>query len=252
MSATGRGAERRADDYYATPDWAIRAILPHFVERGLLHDRANILEPAAGDGAIVRALHAAGATVGNVEAIEIDPDRAAQSGARCADFLKVDPTLFPSFELVITNPPYALAFDFAQHALRFVRAGGALALLTRINWLASQKRAAWLRANTPSVHVLPKRSSFTGKGTDATDYAWLTWGRPWSEHHRMTPIVRHKAIERLIASSVSWAQATGDCHFCGGYADTGAHEEGCPVYPFDPPRPAGIDESEENPANAAD
>lgn len=51
------------------------------------------------------------------------------------------------------------------------------AFLLRLNWLASQKRAFWLRKNTPSVYVLPKRPSFTGKGTDATDYCWAVWRR---------------------------------------------------------------------------
>lgn len=47
------------------------------------------------------------------------------------------------------------------------------------------------------------------------------------------------AMSRLVQASVSWAQNTGDCHFCGAYQRYGAHDEGCPVYPFDPPNPAG-------------
>ena len=32
--------------------------------------------------------------------------------------------------------------------------------------------------NTPTaLHVLSKRPSFTGKGTDATDYAWYVWDK---------------------------------------------------------------------------
>lgn len=53
-------------------------------------------------------------------------------------------------------------------------------MLLRVNFLGSQKRAAWMRANTPSVYVLPKRPSFKSDGkTDATEYAWFLWdGKP--------------------------------------------------------------------------
>lgn len=186
MSATNRGAERRADDFYATPAWATRAILP-----ALLPSRGRILEPAAGDGAIIDQLIAFGVPSEEIDAFEIDRGRAEASGAICADFLDQQPTAL--YGVVVTNPPYSLAFEFAKHGVKFLRPGGVLALLTRINWLASQKRAPWLRENTPSVHVLPKRPSFTGKGTDATDYAWMTWrqgritGDRISENH---PYVR--------------------------------------------------------------
>jgi hypothetical protein len=46
MSATNRGAVRRADDYYATPAWCVRALLASVQLPG-----GRWLEPAAGDGA---------------------------------------------------------------------------------------------------------------------------------------------------------------------------------------------------------
>ena len=184
MSATGRGAVRREGDYYATPAWCVEAILPYLASRGLLDEGRSALEPAAGDGAIVRVLRER--TKVRVSMIEIDPDRATQSGAECRDFLQYE---IPGFDLIITNPPYRLAFEFAKHGLDLLGRGGALVLLTRLNWLASVKRSGWLREHTPSVFVLPKRPSFTGQGTDATDYAWLVWGKP-NANTRYTPIVR--------------------------------------------------------------
>ena len=44
-----------------------------------------------------------------------------------------------------------------------------------MNFLGSQKRAAFMRAFPPDVYGLPRRPSFTGGGTDATEYAWLVW-----------------------------------------------------------------------------
>ena len=51
-------------------------------------------------------------------------------------------------------------------------------MLLRINYLGSISRHEWWKENTPiAIHVLSKRPSFTGKGTDATDYAWYVWDK---------------------------------------------------------------------------
>ena len=55
MSSTNRGAVRHADDFYSTPAWATRAILPHLRP---VQSR-SVLEPACGDGAIAKELVAA-------------------------------------------------------------------------------------------------------------------------------------------------------------------------------------------------
>jgi hypothetical protein len=174
VSATNRGAVRNADDFYATPPWATRSILKALCRDRALYSPMAILEPSAGNGAIVDEIRAFGFPNEGIEAIEIDPNRADASGAQCADFLTIAPD--PRFDLVITNPPFSLALEFAKHALQFLRPGGTLALLLRLNWLASGKRSEWLRDNTPSLYVLPKRPSFSADGkTDATDYAWFVW-----------------------------------------------------------------------------
>ena len=57
MSATNRGSERKAYDFYATPPETIRAFLANFdgISSG---DR--ILEPSAGNGQIVKVLREGG------------------------------------------------------------------------------------------------------------------------------------------------------------------------------------------------
>ncbi len=194
MSATNRGAERVADDFYETPPWVTRLILEVAAPPPLLGP-ISILEPAAGTGAIIDELIAYGYPSENIVGVEIDPSRADAAGAMCANFLELEPN--PVYELVITNPPYSLALDFAKHAIEFVRPGGLLVLLMRLNWLASIKRAAWLRENTPDVWVIPKRPSFTGKGTDATDYAWFTWAPGvYSATVEILPVPSPEEIER--------------------------------------------------------
>jgi hypothetical protein len=66
------------------------------------------------------------------------------------DFLTAVPQ--PIFDLVITNHPYGKALEFAQQAFRFRKSErSVVALLLRLNWLASIRRSEWLRANVPTI-----------------------------------------------------------------------------------------------------
>ena len=211
MSSTARGASRENLDFYPTPGWCV----------DLLLDALNVcpewrcLEPAAGDGAIVKRLLARGVPASGIGAVEIDPTRAEKVHeivtCECSDFLK-DPPIVGCHELIVTNPPFALAADFAKTALFLAGDRGTVALLLRLNWLGSQERAAFHRAHPSDILLLPKRPEFTAsmscsakkKGcdyretlpieaprprdcpkcgartqcstTDSIEYAWFVWG----------------------------------------------------------------------------
>lgn len=195
MSATGRnlaGSERRADDFYSTPAWCVRALL-----RGVDLPRRKWLEPCAGNGAIVRAvadeidcidwtlcelrgdeLRMNGALLQTLLCVE-DSEYQDVKGMHVGDFLTLPSFVAITgqpkrFDVCIGNPPYSLAQEFVNQALGCSRI---VCFLLRLNFLGSQKRATWLRANTPSVLVLPRRPSFTDDNkTDATEYAWFCWG----------------------------------------------------------------------------
>lgn len=182
MSATGRGTQRHPDDFYRTPKSAIEVIKPYV--RGI-----GVLDPSAGDGAIVEAFPGA-------FGIELDPVRAWASGSLCADALAVD---WPAVSWVVMNPPFKLAAAFVEKA---VRHAPNVAALLRLSWLASASRAPFLRQHTPGIVVLssfaasyscrpcglqelrdlrdPPARCACGKTkkttTDAADYAWFMWG----------------------------------------------------------------------------
>lgn len=67
MSATNRGCERKAYDFYATPPETIRVFLANFdgISSG---DR--ILEPSAGNGQIVKVLRESGYD-NRIDAVEL-------------------------------------------------------------------------------------------------------------------------------------------------------------------------------------
>jgi len=78
-------------------------------------------------------------------------------------------------DLILTNPPFNILQEFANHAFNHAQT---VIFLSRLNYLGSIGRHEWWKENTPTaLHVLSKRPSFTGVGTDATDYCWIIWDK---------------------------------------------------------------------------
>ena len=172
MSATNRnlpGNERKSEDYYSTPAWVTKAILPHINLRG------PVLDPCCGDGAILDQLPTFG--IG----IEINKERSEIAGQKHLVIYgsALDHSQqWPICNTIITNPPYVSALPFI---LRAIAQGfddiGDCAFLLRLNFLGSKKRAEFHKNHPSDIFVLPQRPSYTGDGaTDATEYAWFVWG----------------------------------------------------------------------------
>lgn len=169
MSATNRGAARKAHDFYETPASALCSITDWVEEQQIRY--TSVLDPAAGEGALLRALG------GARYAYEIREE------CRGALSLIAKVTICDAldgqrddrvFDLVLCNPPFSLAREFVT-AYRYV--GKTSAFLLRLGFLASQSRAPWWAEDPPAhVLVLPARPSFTADGkTDASDYAWVVF-----------------------------------------------------------------------------
>lgn len=97
----------RKDDLYETPEEATRALLRVEPLRG------RIWEPACGRGAISRVLQNAGCDVVSTDLV----NRGFGEGG--IDFL-MENEAYASASLIVTNPPFKLADEFARHALRLV------------------------------------------------------------------------------------------------------------------------------------
>ena len=175
MSATNRGAKRKDADYYATPRNAINSLLKNYkiADPGDL-----ILEPSAGNGAIIEAIRANG-YMNHIHAIEIREEeqeallRHADSIA-IQDYMNTDSK--EKFNVIIGNPPFSLAQEFIEKSLEILHPEGKLIFLLRTNFLESKKRFEWWQDKLPTrLYVLSSRPSFTGKGTDATSYSWFIW-----------------------------------------------------------------------------
>jgi len=170
MSAKGRSAEGYVPDpngFFATQPQVTRAILPFLgIKPGM-----RILEPSCGKGAIGKVLREEYGKSIDIVGVEIDKRRATQARRAQAvlvslavfddvihgDFYDQSPAgLGAPFDIVLTNPDFAIWLPFAEHCFRF----GPTTLLLPFNSMASKKRAPWWREHPAHMRVLSKRPSF--------------------------------------------------------------------------------------------
>lgn len=159
------------------------------------------LEPAAGDGAIVRAVNEFRAarklspivwTLCEIREL-VRPDLEALSDdVRILDFTKADEEKIrrlngrkilvepgesmprPKYDATIFNPPFILTMEFLRICWAL---SDQVAMLQRQNFIGSEDRNEELRANMPDQYMIPDRVDFAGDGQgDAIGHSWWTWG----------------------------------------------------------------------------
>lgn len=158
-------------EHFETPRWCVDALL----RQDLLPLSGLVLDPGCGEGAIAGRLIAAhGVPAFRVGGIEIDPARAKVAQQRHG--FQVDVGDFRlerliagkerGYSLIIGNPPFGQSKEFVERALELTAPErGTVAMLLRLNWLASQERHGLLTGRPPDVYVLSHRPSFAATGT---------------------------------------------------------------------------------------
>lgn len=171
---------QESHQHWPTPRWVVDALIAHGEPRGWWRDAARVLDPAAGEGAILDVWRERGlATRG----YEIDPSRAAIArerghGVATGDALAL--FRWTEADLGILNPPYGgLAEPFVQRSLAWLtsrpRAQRVCALL-RVPFLEpTGDKGALFRAHPPDVLILPRRPKFDGQNGGAAASAWFCW-----------------------------------------------------------------------------
>lgn len=166
---------RKSMDHYPTPRWCTLALLRF--GRLSLPRELHALDPACGEGAIMSVVRQE-FPGSNVWGIELHEGRAEDAGRDYqvvqGDGLEVD---WGAPDLVIGNPPYSLATEFAWRAAQWAAEHGTVAaLLLRLSFLEpANGRAVLFEKYRPDIHVLPRRPHFDGKDTDSTTSAWFVW-----------------------------------------------------------------------------
>jgi len=189
LSRQKQGVRLNATDFYPTPSWCYKNLEIDW------NQFASALEPCRGDGRIYDWLKT---HIKDVDYCEIREDR---------DFLEYS----TERDLVFTNPPFSIAQEFID---RSVSISNTVFMLLRINYLGSISRHEWWKAQPPvAMYVLSKRPSFTGKGTDATDYAWFVWDkteRITRGIHFVSPPSKEQATEDNKLCAEALANANTD------------------------------------------
>lgn len=178
MSRTKKGNSRDPFDFYSTPEWCVHRLL----EKVSFSTMNDWIEPTAGNGAIIKAVNSLPLIQQpkNIVAVELQERfeedlKALVPNVFIQDYLTFDYSKVSTTKasLAISNPPYKLALPVIQHALNQAET---VCMLLRINFLASEVRADWMKKNVPDVYVLPNRPKFVNNGSDACEYGWFVWG----------------------------------------------------------------------------
>ena len=181
MSRQTKGVRLNTTDFYPTPSWCYKNLDIDWSQFTSAH------EPCRGDGRIVDWL---GKTLPTTYS-------ELREGKDLFDWSE-------GVDLIVTNPPFSLAQRFIDHSIAHANT---VLMLLRINYLGSISRHDWWKAQSPtSLYVLSKRPSFTGKGTDATDYAWYVWDKT-DRTPRGIHFVQPPTREQATVDNASCAEA---------------------------------------------
>jgi hypothetical protein len=217
MSVCGAPEDRIPADNYPTPPWVTQRLVEHIKALGITAAAGlglRILEPCAGEGAIVRELRNAWPTA-MIEAWELrdeagDELRKAQATLRIMgrDALSL-PTPWPQRDLVVMNPPFSLAIEFVQRAL--MSGSRHVFCLGPLSWLCSVGKAG---IAMPQPLIIPNRPCFahTIKGYDLDGEAiyqeTIPWNAPTPTHtlggYELAKLGLVKRFAFTAASEYAW------------------------------------------------
>lgn len=165
-------------DFFPTPPWATRALIEHVLPGGASRYAQELCwEPAAGEGHMAEVLRE---RFNLVHASDVhDYGRGYAVGSFVGE--GADVAKCPRRpDWIITNPPFNLALDFAQRALREAKVG--VALLVRTSWLEGLQRHAELFGPSPPWRVglfverVPMvKGRWDPAASTATSYCWVVW-----------------------------------------------------------------------------
>lgn len=181
---------RHEDDFYPTADpmatiSLMNVIKPYLDLCAASGDRVEFHEPSCGDGAISRVVESFGYDVLSTDLVY----RGYGKGG--VDYLKSTETR----PFVITNPPFKIAREFVEKALK----DGAISvwLLLKSTYFHASGRAD-LFENTPLYRVMPLswRIDFTGEGSPTMECCWFEWRAGYKGEPIYGPILKKLEIEK--------------------------------------------------------
>lgn len=161
-------------DDFPTPPWATRGVIEYLRARGMDPSRMSVREPCANRGYMVRPLQEAFAAVHASDIFDYG------AGFPVQDYLFGLDDWFERTDWTFMNPPFRLAAQFIERALRLSNVG--VAAIVRTAFLEGIDRYETLFSIRPPwascVHVerVPMvKGRVDPEAASATSYCWLIW-----------------------------------------------------------------------------
>lgn len=158
-------------DFFPTPLWATRALCEFIAVGDPILSTKRVWEPACGQGHMARAL-------GDYFETVYSSDAHDYGAGAVRDFLF--PGDEPTFDWIITNPPFRLGEQFAHTMIDRAREGCAILVRTsflegigRYKALFSQRKPFAILQFTERVPM--HKGRVEEHGSTATSYCWIVW-----------------------------------------------------------------------------
>lgn len=172
--------ERQAEDYYATVPIATELLMQ------LEQFDKNIWECACGEGHISKVLETHGYDVTSTDLVN------RGYGVGGIDFLTTTEQWNGD---IITNPPYSMAKEFVEHAMKLIVDGHKVAMFLKLTFLEGQARKPLFDKYPPkTIWVSTSRLGCAKNGEFKTDkngnlkadsavcYCWFIWEKGFNGH----------------------------------------------------------------------
>jgi len=168
-----RKEARSSLDNFPTPPWATRALMEYVINCGDGHYKdSSCYEPACGAGHMHKVLC-------KYFSVVFASDIHDYGYGNVADFLNKNEGKGP-VDWIITNPPFRLAEEFVEQALKQATVG--VAMLVRTTFLETIGRYEKIYSKNPptifaqfSERVPMVKGRLDKKASSATAYAWMVW-----------------------------------------------------------------------------
>lgn len=130
--------------------------------------------------------------VSSIDTMDIREDSPAKY--HC-DFTDPSILLKNYYDLVITNPPFAIAKQIIEKSLEATKEGGHVVMLLRLNFFGSEERHEFFDEHMP-VYCLVHRKriafidgKYGGKGTDSIEYAHFVFKKGYNPEFTKLKII---------------------------------------------------------------
>ena len=163
--------DKKKFQFFPTPIPVIKILL----ELADIQPFDSVLEPSAGDGAIVNEVSKISDNITAVEIWESNVDALIKdnnSQVYFSDFLKISPEKIGLFDKIVANPPFSKNqdIDHIRHMFEFLKPGGTMVSVSSSSWFhGSQKKQkefkGWLESKGAVLKFL-KNQEFKESGTN--------------------------------------------------------------------------------------